>query len=258
MAGDWMKIDHDTPEKPEVIAVAAKLGISTDEALGKCVRFWRWFDRHTTNGVAKGVTMELLDHQLNAVGLCLAMAAVGWLTTLSDGLKLPNFHVHNGETAKARALAFKRQRSSRAKRDKNVTKTLPEQEAEQEIEKEAAASAAAAISKADEEAIREFHTSEVAKANGRIRNPEGLLVEMLRNPLQHGMMRDPEGSLVPKKTGKKPSAKEIAEKEVCKFIDGKECSVELRKVAAQVKDKMGVVTHGLLLKEWLEHLGTES
>jgi hypothetical protein len=113
MAGDWMKLDHDTPEKPEVMALAARLGISTDDALGKCVRFWRWFDRHTTRGFAKGVTITLLDQQLGSPGLCDALENVGWLIRSDDGIRLPHFERHNGATAKARALDQKRKRRGR-------------------------------------------------------------------------------------------------------------------------------------------------
>jgi DNA replication protein DnaT len=40
MAGDWIKILAATPDKPEVFALAQRLGIDADAALGKLVRVW--------------------------------------------------------------------------------------------------------------------------------------------------------------------------------------------------------------------------
>jgi hypothetical protein len=112
MAGDWLKIESDTPDKPEVLAIAAKLGITQDAAFGLCFRVWRWFDRNTQNGNALGVTFLLLNAHIGVANACEALESVGWMTLDSDEngqrISLPNFHRHNGKTAKARALTSKR------------------------------------------------------------------------------------------------------------------------------------------------------
>lgn len=110
MAGDWMKICKDTPDKPEVLIIATKLNIHPDIAFARCFRLWSWFDSNTTNGVTNGVTKVTLDALLNRDGLCDAMIDVCWLGQDAEGcLFLPNFDYHNSETAKTRAMSAKRQ-----------------------------------------------------------------------------------------------------------------------------------------------------
>lgn len=126
MPGDWMKIEHDTPDKPEVLGIAAQLGIDADAAFGKCFKVWRWFDRHTLDGNAPSVTRALLDAHVNALGFADAMRSVGWLEPTADGLSLPNFDAHNGKTAKGRALTAIRAKKTRTKSNAHsVTNVTP-------------------------------------------------------------------------------------------------------------------------------------
>lgn len=132
MAGDWLKIEHATPEKPEVLAIASGLGCSPDEAFGICFRMWRWFDQHTIDGNAAGVTSALLDRCLGATGFTDLALRVGWLIEDNGGISQPNFGYHTGSTAKQRALTAKRVKSCRekkavteVKRDCNATSVTP-------------------------------------------------------------------------------------------------------------------------------------
>lgn len=109
----WLKFDVDTPEKPEVLAITAAMGwTDTDLTVGKLLKVWRWFDRHTTDGNARGVTPALLNGACGVpAGFIEAMLLphVGWMTQAQDGtLSLPNFEHHNGATAKQRALTANR------------------------------------------------------------------------------------------------------------------------------------------------------
>ena len=81
MAGDWMKVEKSTPDKPEVFAIADALGIDPDAAFGKCFRVWGWFDSNTTNGKANGcsVSKKLVDRLVSVDGFADAMLNVGWL-----------------------------------------------------------------------------------------------------------------------------------------------------------------------------------
>lgn len=110
MAGDWIKFEKGTLDKPEVFAMADALGIDPDAVIGKLVRVWAWFDTHTLDGNAARVTSSLLDRVAAHAGFVTAMSAVGWADVTSAGVHLPNFDRHNGETAKKRALGSKRQR----------------------------------------------------------------------------------------------------------------------------------------------------
>jgi hypothetical protein len=115
MAGEWLKMECATPDKPEVFAITAKMGWDDpDLTVGKLFRVWRWFDQQTTNGNAHGVTTSLLDRIASATGFAQAMIEVGWLTVSDSGLELPNFEKHNGATAKSRAQTAKRVANHRA------------------------------------------------------------------------------------------------------------------------------------------------
>jgi hypothetical protein len=121
MAGDWLKIECNLPEKPEVLAITVTMGWDDpDVTVGKLVRVWRWFDQHTIDGNAPGVTAALLDRLIGVTGLCAAMAKVGWLLITDAGLSLPNFDRHNGKTAKDRALTAKRVATHKAKAEGNA------------------------------------------------------------------------------------------------------------------------------------------
>lgn len=115
MAGDWLKVQVDTPDKPEIEAMADALGIDPDAVFGKCFRVWRWFDAHTQDGNACGVTKSAVDRRAGVTGFANAMESVGWLRQTEAGLELPNFSRHNGQTAKQRALTAKRVAKSKSK-----------------------------------------------------------------------------------------------------------------------------------------------
>ena len=108
MAGDWIKLQKDTPEKPEVLAISSRLGLDPDAVVGKLVRIWSWFDTHTINGNAESVSFAFLDRITGVTGFAEQMMLVGWLIQNGSVLTLPHFEYHNGETAKKRALVNKR------------------------------------------------------------------------------------------------------------------------------------------------------
>lgn len=109
MAGEWLKFDANTPEKPEVFAITIALGWDDpDFTVGKLLKIWRWFDKHTIDGNAPHVTFALLDSICGVSGFAKAMADVKWLVDTGLGLSLPNFDKHNGNTAKNRSETAKR------------------------------------------------------------------------------------------------------------------------------------------------------
>lgn len=134
MAGDWIKLQKDTPDKPEVLAIASRLGIDPDAVVGKLVRVWSWFDTHTTDGNASCVTFSFLDRIAGVTGFAEQMALTGWLVQNGHDLSLPNFNYHNGNTAKTRALTKNRVEKARSNAESNarcVTKALPEKRIEE-------------------------------------------------------------------------------------------------------------------------------
>lgn len=120
MAGGWLKLEKITPDKVELIAIAAALKISRGDALLGCLRVWFWFDDHTLNGRGRGVTMGMVDMVAGHVGFAGEMKTVGWLAeNPKTGVFIPDFDKHNGETAKARADCNQRVARHRARRAKD-------------------------------------------------------------------------------------------------------------------------------------------
>lgn len=111
MAGDWIKVEHATPDKPEVLRMARELCIDRDAVFGKVMLVWMWFDKNSCNGVVDGAVDADVDAVVRHQGFANLLRSVGWLKTLPNGvgLEVPNFYRHNGETAKKRAQSNRRQ-----------------------------------------------------------------------------------------------------------------------------------------------------
>lgn len=122
MAGEWIKVEFSTADKPEVMKIARILGIDRDAAFGKLIRFWAWIDVQSVDGVVDGVVDADVDDICYQKGFAKALEQVGWLVIdeEAESISLPNFDRHNGETAKQRALKNKRQSKWRHKNDNDV------------------------------------------------------------------------------------------------------------------------------------------
>ena len=139
MAGDWIKVQTCTPDKPEVHLIAERLGIDPDAVTGKLIRIWCWADQQTVDGNARSVTKTLLDRVSGVTGFSEMLLQVGWLEESSSGFCFPNFDRHNGNSAKTRASVAKRvekhrKAPSEPKQKCNaetVTSALPEKRREE-------------------------------------------------------------------------------------------------------------------------------
>jgi hypothetical protein len=141
VAGDWIKVEHATLDKPEVAYFAELLGMNVDEALGILLRFWVWLDRNARNGCVTHVTQMSLDKTMHCEGFTGALVTVKWVELDTDActLHVPNFERHNENSSKTRTSNAERQARYRDKhRNKsnaisNVTSnavTLPEKRRE--------------------------------------------------------------------------------------------------------------------------------
>jgi hypothetical protein len=130
MAGNWIKIEHITPDKPEIVQMAESLHIDHDAVLGKCLRLWIWADQQTISGDDLIVTPSFLDRLTNCAGFSQGLLLVGWLKSRNGRFSLPHFDRHNGQTAKNRALSA--DRMQRQRYAQNVTETAPDLELEKE------------------------------------------------------------------------------------------------------------------------------
>ena len=130
MAGEWMKVELALPDKPEVHYMANALNLDPDAVVGKLIRVWAWFDQHTEDGNAHGVTGALLDRLSGVTGFGEVMLLAGWIEQRDKTLHMPKFDRHTSESSKKRALTAKRQAKFR---NTNVTQeALPREEKRRE------------------------------------------------------------------------------------------------------------------------------
>lgn len=129
MAGDWIKVESSTADKPEIHAMARHLNVLPETILGALIRVWVWADQQSIDGNALAVTENVLDRISCVTGLAQAMRSVGWLEGADGALSLPRFDRHNGKSAKNRAVS--NARVKRFRNDSDVTKALPEKRREE-------------------------------------------------------------------------------------------------------------------------------
>lgn len=136
MAGDWIKFELTTLDKPEVCQIADLADIDPDAVVGKLMRVWGWFDQQTENGNAPSVSKKLLDRLVGVIGFCEHMKSVAWMIEIDGVISLPHFDRHNGKTAKNRLLTAKRVANHKASNAKgngaNVSGALPKEEKRRE------------------------------------------------------------------------------------------------------------------------------
>lgn len=126
MAGDWIKIEMETPDKPEVVNMSSRLRIDQDAVTGKLVRIWTWADRNSVNGEHMQINDAFINRLTNKTGFADAMRAVGWLSGEDGDLTFSNFSRHNGNTAKKRSETNRRVAEHRNCNAKSVTKSVTE------------------------------------------------------------------------------------------------------------------------------------
>ena len=138
MAGDWLQIDLDLPEKPEVLTVTELTRAShVDVVIGRIVLLWRWVERHATCASVRGTGIQTL------VRLCggdeefwRAVESVGWVQFTDEGIVIPGWQKRFSQSAKRRIMAAKQARKrrsgvARASRER-VTPALPKEEKSKE------------------------------------------------------------------------------------------------------------------------------
>ncbi|QHF50051.1 DnaT-like ssDNA-binding domain-containing protein [Pseudomonas sp. S49] len=138
MAGDWIKFELTTLDKPEVCQIADLADIDPDAVVGKLMRVWGWFDQQTEKGNAPSVSKKLLDRLVGVTGFCEHMKSVGWMIEEDCVIGLPHFERHNGKTAKNRLLTAKRVANHKAGNAKGndaiVSGALPKEDVEKNKE----------------------------------------------------------------------------------------------------------------------------
>ena len=120
---DWIKINTALPKCPKVVRLASLMGVSEREALGLALEWFCWLDSATADG-STGLHADEIDrvftcHASSVTGVSRfsdALAQIGWILEDENGIVCASdFAQHNGESAKKRAQATKRQNAKREK-----------------------------------------------------------------------------------------------------------------------------------------------
>ncbi len=130
----WIQVRTDLWDDPRVAALCDKLGVCEATVVGGLFRLWSLADQHSVDGLLAAMTPAGLDRKTGLSGFAAALNDIDWLICDADGLRVPRFHEHNGQSAKQRALAAKRMSRLRCgnvalplrdERNENVTAASP-------------------------------------------------------------------------------------------------------------------------------------
>lgn len=128
MAGDWIMLDHELPQKPEFMAIMGKTGEEPATILGRLAMLWCLVDRQTVNGVLPHVSLKALSRMFGGdEAFWQAVVDVGWLAISDAGAEIPRFDSRFGNSARKRMLAAKRMADTRS--TANTERTKSEQKA---------------------------------------------------------------------------------------------------------------------------------
>ena len=135
MAGDWIKMGKDLLTHPKVVRMSSALRADRLRTVGGLFAVWCLFDTHSADGQLSGYTPEALDELVGFPGISSAMESVGWLSHDEEGVFLPRFEEHNGQSAKRRAQETDRKREERKTSacDADKKRTREEKRREEEI-----------------------------------------------------------------------------------------------------------------------------
>lgn len=121
MAGDWIKMRTDLFTHPKIVRMSSALKADGRPALkadrlrtvGGLLSVWCLFDAHSADGRLASYSFEAVDEHVGIPGFAQSMADVEWLAEDAEGLVLPDFDKHNGQSAKRRAQDADRKREAR-------------------------------------------------------------------------------------------------------------------------------------------------
>src|SRR5688500_16654106 len=117
MSGEWMQIDFDLPDKPEVLRIMELTGDPIEVVFFRLFLFWRWVEKHCVDGRIPGATCPQLvritsgDERFVSA---LTDPHVNWLQLDGDGLAIPGFEKRFSKSAKRRITENRRKSESRS------------------------------------------------------------------------------------------------------------------------------------------------
>jgi hypothetical protein len=131
-AKPWIKMRTDLWNDPRTSALCDALDTDEARVIGGLYRLWSIADSHSTDGRLPWWAESMVDRKCGIVGFGQALQSVGWIVVDDDNVTIPDFEIHNGQSAKSRAQNSLRQQvrrsrkaadaeGSRTTRDNNAT-----------------------------------------------------------------------------------------------------------------------------------------
>lgn len=118
MAGDYIEMDHELAEKPEVLQIYEATGAEIALICGRLYMMWRLFDRQTTDGRLLGAGSRSMAAICGGTPeFWEAVAVAGWVTFEEKQAVLPDFEKRFRKSARRRmqdSIRKKRERERKA------------------------------------------------------------------------------------------------------------------------------------------------
>ena len=114
MAGDYIMLDHDLPDKQEVMAIFEATGVEIATICGRLFMLWKLADRLTEDGVIDGMGMNALCAKCGGDrAFWEAVQSAGWVRISSNSTAVPRFKERFGDSARKRMLGARRKQVQR-------------------------------------------------------------------------------------------------------------------------------------------------
>lgn len=124
MAGDWIKMRSNLWDDPRIARLCDLTGAREASVIGALFWLWTTADQHTEDGVMHGLTLKSIDRKTGLEGFADALCTIEWLAEHANGVRIIDFAVHNGTSAKKRADTAKRVALHRVGNAESVTKSV--------------------------------------------------------------------------------------------------------------------------------------
>ncbi len=113
MAGEWVPVDVNLAEKPEVLELCEITGLDVEVVVFRLFRLWGWFQLHSADGHARVTLKRFTSVAGGDAQFWEAVKSVGWLDETSDGIRIPKWDERFSNAAKSKKRAAMRQKRHR-------------------------------------------------------------------------------------------------------------------------------------------------
>lgn len=133
MAGHYVPMDHELPDKPEVAGIFERTDCEIGTICGRLFLYWSLADRQSVNGILLNMGIRGLCAKCGGdAEFWKAVEEVGWLRIVPEGIEVPGFEQRFSKSARERRQGWERQKRYRdrnGERYESVTDVTPNRNA---------------------------------------------------------------------------------------------------------------------------------